>query len=81
MYLNDSQEKMESRAMLATISGAKEEVKGKKKKDRDTEIKFSDKEKTVLRLRFKYYPEFLEKGQKLVISELKLIGKVTELHY
>lgn len=81
MKQDECPEKKEKRAMLATINETKEDTKVKKKKDRDIEIKFSDREPTVLRLRFKYFPEFLEKGQKLVISELKLIGKVTEVHY
>ena len=79
--ISSSSEKKKKLEGLEPIAESKEEGKMKKKKDRDTEIKFSDTEPTKLRLRFKYFPEYLEKGQKLVISELKLIGKVTELHY
>ena len=80
LMMDRSPEKKEKLG-LEPIAESKEEGKTKKKKDRDIEIKFSDAEPTKLRLRFKYFPEYLEKGQKLVISELKLIGKVTELHY
>lgn len=57
------------------------ENKFKKKKEKDTFIYFSDKKPTTLRLRFKYNPEYLELGQKLVINELKLIGKVKHIFY
>ena len=58
-----------------------QENKFKKKKEKDAFIYFSDKTPTILRLRFKYYPEYLELGQKLVINELKLIGKVKHIFY
>ena len=68
MMIDSSPGKKEKLGGLEIIAESKEEGKLKKKKDRDIEIKFSDVEPTKLRLRFKYFPEYLEKGQKLVIS-------------
>ena len=58
-----------------------QEGKTKKKKEKDIEIRFTNKEPIPIRLRFKYHPEYLEIGQKLVINELKLVGKVKEIYY
>ncbi len=35
----------------------------------------------MLRLRFKYNPEYITIGQRVVINELKLIGRVKEIYY
>lgn len=76
--LNEMSEKREKKfEKLEAI----QESRAKKKKEKDIEIKFNDKEPTSIRLRFKYHPEYLEVGQKLVINELKLVGKVRELYY
>lgn len=56
-------------------------MKFKKKKEKDSEIKFTDKEPTLLRLRFKYHPEYIQLGQRIVINELKLLGKVKKIYY
>ena len=36
-----------------------------------------------LRLRFKYYPEYITLGQKLIINEelLKAVGTITKIYY
>jgi hypothetical protein len=41
-----------------------------------------DKNNNLLRLRFKYWPEYLKLGSKLIIDEtfLKATGYVKELH-
>ncbi len=36
---------------------------------------------TPLRLRFKYFPQYISVGQKLVINELKLVGIIKEIYY
>ena len=38
---------------------------------------------TSLRLRFKYNPEYITVGQKLIINEelLKAVGKITKIYY
>ena len=46
-----------------------------------TEIQFSSGQLTCLRLRFKYMPEYITLGQKVIINELKLVGKVKEIYY
>ena len=52
----------------------------KKKKEKE-EIRFNNKKGTLVRLRFKYNPEYIQVGQKIVVNELKLIGRVKEIFY
>jgi GTPase len=52
-----------------------------KKVKETVEIRFRPHEPTLLRLRFKYNPEYITLGQRVVINELKLVGRVKEIYY
>lgn len=60
---------------------AAEELSVKKKKSL-RHLKIELKKSRVLRLRFKYYPEFITPGQKIFVNDstMKAIGIIKELH-
>lgn len=52
-------------------------------KEQDGKIQIKPGKGTFLRMRFKYYPEYIEKGMKLIINDnnLKAVGWIKELYY
>ncbi len=52
-----------------------------KKVKESIEIRFCKGKPTLLRLRFKYNPEYMTLGQKVIIYEHKLVGRVKEIFY